>query len=84
MSDTPIEIAARDGEILLLKQEVERLSRNAESFLDQMWFWRGKYLSEHPEKNNWDYAVNAYSDETGKPSSGDAPPSEMHEGSAEV
>lgn len=74
-----LRIAAQEGEIALLNQDLIRLHIQAECFIDQMWFWRSKYLKEHPEKDTWEYAVSAYTDETGKPSGGDHPPSSMHQ-----
>ena len=74
-----IQIAAKEGEIAILKKELIEKNVHCECFVDQMWFWRSKYMKDHPDKDNWEYAINAYSDETGKPSSGSYPPSAMHE-----
>lgn len=73
------QLAMRDGEIAILKNDLLESKVHAECFVDQMWFWRAKYLKDHPEKDNWEYAVGAYTEETGKPSCGHCPPSAMHE-----
>jgi hypothetical protein len=77
MSDSEnIETASKDGEILLLKQELIFKSQCAEIFYRQMSFWRSKFLKERPDLDNWEYATNAYNDESGEGLITESSPSE--------
>lgn len=60
MKDQEMEILMLKGEILLLQKQIDWWAANQD-------FWRCKYISEHPELQNWEYMFSAFSEETGTP-----------------
>lgn len=55
MNQSDLQIAELEGQILLLNEEVDYLNESRKWFYEEMYFWRKKYLREHPEFDNHDY-----------------------------
>lgn len=56
MDDKDLEILRLKGEIEIIKAEFEN---KIAWWAGEQDFWRRKYLSEHPENDNWDYVESA-------------------------
>jgi len=73
MTDKDLEINRLCGEVALLKEEVALLKAAEELrfrddvaphwFAEELFFWRTKYLKDHPEHNTTDYVRHARENE---------------------
>ena len=44
-------------------EQIRELRAQVKFFADEQDFWRRKYLAEHPDQDNWDYAETARDEE---------------------